>query len=150
MAVGRLMKKSTRDALFKYWGYLLLPALYWAWFVGDVGYGPLALLSTIAAGYFLLQAKVPCCAENRDLTFCRNNARGLLGGCHIVQHRWQNLKMLIHRNRWARLGRGLFRRIEGSAVALSAVATVASTVIAAGALVVATLTYVGPPAPPTP
>jgi hypothetical protein len=64
-------------------------------------------LSTLAAIFFLFQAKVPCCAENRVGTFCRNNAWGLLGGCRIVQHRWQNVKLLIHRSSWGRFFRGV-------------------------------------------
>jgi hypothetical protein len=149
-AVPRLIRKSTRRAISRYWGYLLLPVLYWAWFVGELGYGPLTILSTVAGAFFLFQAKVPCCAANRDGTFCRNNAHGLLGGCHIAQHRWQNLKMLIRQSSWGRLAHGLFRRVSGGAATLSAVGSVASALIAAGALLVATLTYVAPRAPPMP
>jgi hypothetical protein len=147
MARGRLLKKSTRQALFRYWGYLLLPALYWAWFVGDLSYGPLTILSILAAAFFLFQARVPCCAVNRDGTFCRNNAWGLLGGCQIVQHRWQNLKMIIHRSTWGRFASGVFRRFEGGAAALSAMGTVASAIIAAGALVIATFAFLDPRTP---
>jgi hypothetical protein len=105
------------------------------------------ILSTLGAIFFLFQAKVPCCAENRDSTFCRNNAWGLLGGCQIVQHRWQNVKLLIHRSSWGRFFRGVFRRVEGGAAALSALGTLASAFIAAGALVVATLAFLDPRAP---
>jgi hypothetical protein len=90
---------------------------------------------------------VPCCAENRDGTFCRNNASGLLGGCQIIQHRWQNVKLLIRRSCWVRFARGIFRRFEGGAAALSAMGSVVSTLIATGGLVVATFAYLDPRAP---
>ena len=106
------------------------------WFVGDLTYGPLAILSTASVAFFLFQAPVPCCAENRDGTFCRNNATGILGGCHYKQHKWQNFKLLVRRQSWARLGRGLFRHVSGHAAAVAALAGSASALIAAVALVV--------------
>ena len=102
------MKKSTRQAIAKYWGYMLLPVLYYGWFVGDIGYGPLAIASTLASAFFFLQVKAPCCAENREVkaksgdpTFCRNNAKGILRGCRRGA-RWQNAKMIGHRSLWGR------------------------------------------------
>jgi hypothetical protein len=68
--------------------------------------------------------------RNRDGTFCRNNARGLLGSCQIVQHSWQNVKLLIHRSSWDRFFRGVFLRV--GARHGSALGTLASAFIAAG------------------
>jgi hypothetical protein len=147
MARSRLLNKNTRRALFRYWGYLLLPVLYWVWFVREASYGLIAIVSVVASLFFLFQAKVPCCAENRDGTFCRNNASGLLGGCHLMNHRWQNLKLMIHHSSWGRFARGVFRRFEGGAAALSAMGSVASALIAAVALVVATFAFLDPRVP---
>jgi hypothetical protein len=130
------VKRSTNKAIAKYWGYILLLVLYLGWFVLHVGPIALEILSALALVYFLFRAPVPCCAENRDGTFCRNNAKGIIGGCKIQQHKWQNFKMLIHRQSWARLARGLFRQVSGNAAAVSALASCTSVAVAAVALVV--------------
>lgn len=144
-----ILKKSTRKTLAKYWGYLLLPVLFYMWFVADVGYGPLAIGSLLASSFFLFQARVPCCADNRqvktesgDATLRRNNAHGLLRGCHLEAHKWQNLKMVGRRHSWSRLLGGLFRKVSGAAATFSALASMASALIAAGALVVITLNLI--------
>lgn len=94
------MKKSTRDWLKRTWGYILLPVLYWGWFLVNMPYTWLAVLSFGSLGFFMFQAKVPCCAETRKGLYCRNNATGILGGCQIIEHKWQNLRLLIRRSTW--------------------------------------------------
>jgi hypothetical protein len=125
------------------WGYLLLPIILWAWFIAQLGLLPIVIMSAAATLFFLLQAKVPCGAEIRDRDpntgehlLCRRNATGILGGCELKSHRWQNVKMLVRRSLWGRLVRSLFRRTNGVAASLSALATVLSMFIALGALVV--------------
>lgn len=117
------MRKSTRRAIGRYWGYLLLVLLYFGWFVFHVGAVGLAAISVLSVVYFLVQAPVPCCAQNRDgTTFCRNNARGLLGGCWLKSHQWNNLKLLLKRQSWSTFARGFFRGVSGNAAAVSALA----------------------------
>jgi len=142
--VGRLFKKSTSRAFGRSWGYLLLPIILWAWFIAQLDPRLIAILSVLATTYFLFQARVPCGAETRDIDpetgmhlLCRKNATGILGGCGYKSHRWQNLKLLVRRSTWGRLGQSLFRKAAGAAATLSALATVASAVIALGALFVA-------------
>lgn len=84
----------------------------------------------------LFQAPVPCCAKTREYDYCRNNAAGLLRGCHLRAHRWQNLRLMVGGGAWARVGRGIFRRISGNAAAISALAGVVSAFAAVAALVV--------------
>jgi hypothetical protein len=117
-------------------GYLLLVFLYFEWFVFHAVPLMLEVGSMLAVTYFSFQAPVPCCAENRDRTFCRNNARGIIGGCHLKQHKWQNLRMLVHRHSWTRLAHGLFRKASGNAAALGALGSLGSVFVAAVALVV--------------
>lgn len=122
--------------------------LGWAWYSGDVGYVPIALASVLATLFFLFQARVPCGGLNRDDTFCRNNAKGLLLGCsQVVAHRWYNAKMLIRRSTWGRFFGNAFRKFSGAAAALSAMAGIASAIIAAGALIVSTYAFLDPRAP---
>ncbi|HEX3781429.1 MAG TPA: hypothetical protein VHX38_17350 [Pseudonocardiaceae bacterium] len=125
------MKQATKKKIAKYWGYLLLPVLYFGWFVFHVGPIVLGVVSVLVVVYFLFQAPVPCCAETRDRTTCRNNAKGILGGCHIESHKWQNVKLLIRRRLWGRLASGLFRQVKGNAAAISALAG-STSAIAAG------------------
>jgi hypothetical protein len=149
MARKRFFNKKTRDILSRTWGYFLIPVLFLLWTASDPRYGPIAIVSVLAALFFLLQARVPCGALKRDgQTYCINNARGLLGGCNqVVAHKWYNAKMLVRHSTWGRFFGNAFRRLAGAAALLSALATVASAFIAAGALVVATFAYLDPRAP---
>jgi hypothetical protein len=98
---------------------------------------PLALGSVLVLLFSLFAAPMPCCAETRGGEFCRNNGRGLLGGCHFKAHKWQNAKALVKRQSWARLGSHVFSTVSGNATAISAIAAVV------------TLALKGSPAPPT-
>lgn len=149
MARSRLLSRNTKKRLARAWGYALIPVIAWAWYTQVIGYGWIAILSAAALMFFLFQATVPCGALNRDgQTHCINNGKGLLGGCNqVVAHKWYNAKMLVHRSTWGRFAGNAFRKFYGAAAFLSAMATVLSTLIAAGALVVATFAYLDPRAP---
>lgn len=82
--------------LRRYWGYVLLLAIIVVWGTRQREPGVLAVLSGIAALYFLFQAPLWCCAETRQDQLCRNNSSGLLMGCHIREHKWQRLKMAFY------------------------------------------------------
>jgi len=41
--------------------------------------------------WFFSFAPAVCLAKTREGTRCRNNSRGLIGGCHIVQHQNQTV-----------------------------------------------------------
>lgn len=82
------MSPRTKHRISKrYAGYLLVVALYLAWFKLGLNPGVIAVLSGLAVLYGLLAAPVPCCAINRDGTFCRENGKGLLLGCWRYQHK---------------------------------------------------------------
>jgi hypothetical protein len=148
MTRGRLLpKKSTRAKISLYWGYFLLPVLIWGWYKG-FSYELLAALSALSSIFFLLKVRCPCGALNRDGTLCRNNARGILGGCNqVVAHKWYKAKMLRSRSTWGRFCSSAFLKFEGRAATFSALATCLSTVIAALALLVATYAFLDPRAP---
>lgn len=55
----------------------------------------LAALSIVALIFFLFFAPSDCRAITRGRMYCRNNAHGLLGACHIQQHKKQNLAKLM-------------------------------------------------------
>lgn len=138
------MRASTRRRLWLNWGYFLIPIILAAWFfIGVAAAPPLAVVSALSIGFFLFQARVPCGALNRkrnditgDLEWCRNNATGILGGCHLKSHRWQNAKLLFSRSTWGQFARTLLRKTNGQAAAVNALAASASAIIAVGALIV--------------
>src|SRR6476469_7061880 len=106
----RLLSKSTREKIGLYWGYFLLPVLIWGWYRG-FPYEILAALSALSSYFFLLRARCPCGAMTRDDSFCRNNSRGILGGCNqVVAHKWAKARMLRHRSTWGRFCSGAFQR----------------------------------------
>lgn len=131
-------RRKEKTPLARYWGYLLVVVLYLGWFY--YGFEPLVMgvLSSLVVFYSLFQAPVPCSARNRDGTFCRDNARGLLRGCWRTQHKWQNAIMLFRRQSWAQLAHVIFRSINGNAAVLSVLIALVS---AAAAVVQAVLKF---------
>ena len=124
------MKKSTKRALKRCWGYLLLAFIAYAWFGLSLDPVVLTALSSAVVIYTLFQAPMWCCAETRDNLPCRNNAFGILMGCHLREHQWQKLKMVIRVSSWGRLGRRVLSSFGGQAAAISAMAASVSAVVA--------------------
>ncbi|GLZ33161.1 hypothetical protein Lesp02_53490 [Lentzea sp. NBRC 105346] len=124
------------SAIRKYWGYLLLLVLLYGWTGDKFGPGVLAILSGFIVLYVLFQAPVWCTAETRNKSFCRNNAGGLLMGCHLREHKWQKFRMVVKTRYWGRLGRRFMTGIGAQAATFSAIAGIASAMTAIIALVV--------------
>jgi hypothetical protein len=122
---------TTRKALLRYWGYLLLIVLIGGWLSWGFEPSVLIALSAIAGLYFLVQAPTWCGARTRSGDFCRNNAHGLLMGCHLAQHRWQKVKMMAPRS-WRRFGNFLTRH---PMTILNGVAAVGTAVSGAAAVI---------------
>jgi hypothetical protein len=88
-------------------------------------------LSAAVLLWSFFQAPVTCGAPVRGRDDgCRNNATGLLLGCHIRQHRWQKLKMLIVRRRVREFCSGLFSDGKAVLVTLAAVGSFLSGLVA--------------------
>jgi hypothetical protein len=88
--------------LKRYWGFGVLFVAVAA--VINNWFGPPAvmLISAAATAYFLFQVPNWCGSVNRNGTYCRDNASGLLMGCHRRQHKWQKLKMTFVSKHWRR------------------------------------------------
>ncbi|MEU8978579.1 hypothetical protein [Streptomyces sp. NPDC048309] len=91
----------------KYWGWAVFAVLLAGWLTADLGPGVLVALSAISTVYFFFRAPAWCGALGRDGS-CRNNSKGVMMGCHLRQHKWQKLKMVVVRERWRQLARELF------------------------------------------
>ncbi|MGQ4416604.1 hypothetical protein ACN6LA_002464 [Streptomyces sp. SAS_269] len=117
--------------LGKWWGVLAAALLIAAWVNAKAGPAVIVGLSALCLVWCLFQAPVTCGAPVRGRDDgCRNNASGLLLGCHIRQHRWQKLKMLIVRRRVREFCAGLFSDGKACLVTFSSVATIISGLVA--------------------
>jgi hypothetical protein len=56
---------------------------------------PVVVLGALVLVYYLVMAPAGWNAQTRREPFCRNNSSGLLLGCHIRQHKWQRLRMVV-------------------------------------------------------
>lgn len=85
-----------------YWGWAALILLAYLW-SRSAGPGVLIAFSALVTLYFALQAPIWCGAATRGQQMCRNNAYGVLMGCHLRQHRWQKLRMTVSPSSWGDL-----------------------------------------------
>lgn len=119
--------------LRKYWGYLLLIVIAFAW--ASERMGPLAIIFTslLACGYFLFQAPAWCGALNRDGTSrCRNNSKGLLLGCaQVRQHKWQRFTDLFGFSSWVDKNRCLWNEPRQLVITATSIATIFSAIAGA-------------------
>ena len=106
----------------QWWGVIAAALLIAAWINKAAGPVIVASLSALVLIWCFFQAPVTCGAPvgGRE-DGCRNNATGLLMGCHIRQHRWQKLKLLIVRRRVREFCTGLFADGKETLVTLAAV-----------------------------
>jgi hypothetical protein len=117
--------------LGKWWGVLTGALLIAAWINHVVG--PLVVigLSAATAAWCLFKAPVTCGAPVRGRPDgCRNNASGLLLGCHIRQHRWQKLKMLFVRRQLREFCTGLFSDGKATIVTFAGIGSLLSGLVA--------------------
>ena len=112
------------------WGYILVFLIAFAWLSPAIGPAFIAIASAAVVIYCLFQAPVWCCAETRQQTFCRNNAYGIVMGCHLKQHKWQKIKMMGHQSLWGRLMQRILAGVGGRAATFSAIGALISASVA--------------------
>ncbi|WP_078951935.1 hypothetical protein [Streptomyces sp. NRRL F-5755] len=117
--------------LGRWWGVLAGALLVAAWGNSAAGPAVVITLSALVVLWSFFQAPVSCGAPVRGrVGGCRNNASGLLLGCHIRQHRWQKLKMLIVRRQVRAFCAGLFSDGKATVVTLAGVGSFVSGLVA--------------------
>ncbi|MFI9080488.1 hypothetical protein ACIGW8_29155 [Streptomyces sioyaensis] len=117
--------------LGQWWGIIAAALLIAAWINKAAGPAIVAALSAVVLIWSLFQAPVTCGAPIRGRADgCRNNATGILMGCHIRQHRWQKLKMLILRRQVRAFCSGLFTDGKATLVTLAAIGSFLSGLVA--------------------
>ncbi|WP_424853993.1 hypothetical protein [Streptomyces sp. SAI-170] len=122
---------SGLGGLGQWWGVLAGALLIAVWVNGAAGPVAIVVLSAAVLLWSFFQAPVTCGAPVRGRKDgCRNNANGLLMGCHIRQHRWQKLRMLIIRRRVREFCAGLFSDGKAALVTLAAVGSFISGLVA--------------------
>ncbi|UVT09750.1 hypothetical protein AY578_10845 [Streptomyces thermocarboxydus] len=128
---GARARSSRLGGLGQWWGVIAAALLIAAWINKAAGPAIVATLSALVLVWCFFQAPVTCAAPVRGRTDgCRNNATGLLMGCHIRQHRWQKLKMLILRRQVREFCSGLFSDGKATLVTLAAIGSFLSGLVA--------------------
>lgn len=128
------VKRSSKRRLSRLWGYGVLLVVIIAWFGRVVGPGWIAGLSVAVLLYALFQAPMWCRAQTREGGLCRNNAYGILFGCHLNEHKWQKLKMAGNAHKWGELFRRVLNGIGGWSATVGALAASVSAIAAVAAL----------------
>ncbi|MFF6984790.1 hypothetical protein [Streptomyces sp. NPDC010273] len=124
-------KSSRLGGMGQWWGVIAAALLIAAWINKAAGPVIVTGLSALVLIWCFFQAPVTCGAPVRGRKDgCRNNATGLLMGCHIRQHRWQKLKLLIVRRRVREFCAGLFSDGKETLVTLAAVGSFISGLVA--------------------
>ncbi|MCX4533044.1 hypothetical protein OHA79_28915 [Streptomyces sp. NBC_00841] len=117
--------------LGRWWGVLAGALLIAAWINSAAGPAVVIALSAAVLLWCFFQAPVTCGAPVRGRTDgCRNNASGLLLGCHIRQHLWQKLKLLIVRRQLREFCSGLFSDGKATIVTLAGAGSFVSGLVA--------------------
>ncbi|GAB2774527.1 hypothetical protein [Streptomyces daliensis] len=116
--------------ILPYWGLIAFVLAITGWLTSDFGFSGVAALSALSLLWFLFQAPNPCGAPIRAASrTCRNNARGLLRGCHLQQHKWQRMRTFFVHPRLRRCAAQLFANPVTGLASLGAIVTMVSTVI---------------------
>jgi hypothetical protein len=129
-ATFTVVRSSTKKRIGQLWGYLILGVVAYGWLGTSMEPGVIAILSGVVALYALFQAPMWCCATIRNGEPCRNNAYGILLGCHIRQHKWQKVKMVVSVSKWGELAKRVVSSFGGIAALVGATAAVTSAVAA--------------------
>jgi hypothetical protein len=124
--------------IWPYWGLIALVVAVAGWVTADIGPVGLTVLFALSFLWFLLQAPLPCGADTRKIgQSCRFNARGLLRGCHLEQHKWQRARNLFIRPGLRRTARELFPN------AITGLASLGAMVALVGTLTSTVMTVLG-------
>lgn len=117
--------------------WLTLPILIWVW-VKPVDPAVRVVVSLGYLAFLLFAAPVWCGAANRRDGYCRNNATGLIFGCHLRYHRWEKLQSFMHVRELGRHIGGLSREdVNTAAAVVGALAAALSAFVALVALLIA-------------
>ncbi|MCR3718873.1 MULTISPECIES: hypothetical protein [Prauserella salsuginis group] len=123
-------KNKLLRTVFRFWGYLVVAGVVYAWTARDVSLPIIIAGSCASLLYMLFAAPTWCLAPTRAHERCRNNAYGLLLGCWIRSHKWQNVTMLASSSRWAELMRRCWSGFGNAAASVSALAASLSAIVA--------------------
>jgi hypothetical protein len=115
---------------WRYWGLAALVVAAVGWLTRDLGFGAIAGFSLLGLLWLLFQAPNPCGAPVRAAgKACRNNARGVLRGCHLQQHKWQRVRTFFVHPRLRECFKQLFSNPTTGLASLVAIVTLASTIV---------------------
>jgi hypothetical protein len=115
----------------RYWGYVLLVALFYFWTHDTVGPGALLALSGVDLLYFVFRAPAVCGAVNRNqVDLCRNNAYGFLMGCKLNSHKWQKFAFFSKSSTWGHAAASFWGHWKNIASCVGVFGTLVSALVA--------------------
>jgi hypothetical protein len=117
--------------LLGYWGYLALAAAIAGWVTHTFTIVVILVLAAAAALYFLLETPVWCGAITRTGQLCRNNAHGVLLGCHLREHKWQKIRMVFAVRGWHVINQGLWSSPKDILATLGSLVSIGTVLAAA-------------------
>lgn len=95
MAGARMARRSRIGKREIAWSARLLVTLGPAIWLVSHNAPAVAPITWALLGFFLFILPRSCRATKTDGTLCANNSNGLLGGCQVRKHKWQNAWRLI-------------------------------------------------------
>lgn len=113
----------------RYWGYILFAGLLTAWWTTDITVGILVPVSVLVVFYFLFRVPVWCGAVTRGGQLCRNNSNGLLLGCHLREHKWQRVKLVMVPRAWRKVNEGLWTNATTSLATISTLLAIVTMLV---------------------
>jgi hypothetical protein len=93
--------------LARYFGWVTVAIALAVW--GKVDPTVTILLALTGALYTAFRTPTWCGAITRRRMVCRNNAQGVLMGCHLREHKWQKLRLAVIPKAWSSLWNWMWR-----------------------------------------
>jgi hypothetical protein len=132
--VARGVEKDVKwvlTVLARYLGWIILAFLPFFWSRAELSL--IFFLILIALLHFAFAAPTWCGAPTRENLPCRNNAYGLLMGCHLRQHRWKKFTLVTFDRAWGSVARA--NPLQTLGVLAASVAAVAAAVEATASVI---------------
>src|SRR5438309_1930446 len=94
------ISKAAKRRAKLYWGYFVITGVVLAEVAGGAPHEALLAAAGLGLVYMLFWVPTSCLATTNELGKCKNNSRGLLGGCSQVRAHGVANRTVILRARW--------------------------------------------------
>jgi hypothetical protein len=94
------ISRTTKRRAKLYWGYFVIAAVVLAELTGGTPHELLVAAAGLGLLYVLFWVPTSCLATTKELSSCKHNSRGLLGGCSQVRAHGVANRTMVLRARW--------------------------------------------------